>query len=34
MELEELGEPEFEFHWIDESFADDGEAVWVDAYEI
>jgi hypothetical protein len=34
MELEEIGEPELENYWIDESSADDGESVWVDAYEL
>lgn len=34
MELEELAEPEFEDHWVDEALSSDGEAIWVDAYEI
>jgi hypothetical protein len=34
MELEEIGEPEFDIHWIEESSTEDGEAIWVDAYEL
>jgi hypothetical protein len=34
MELEEIGEPEFEIHWIAESSSEDGEAILVDAYEL
>lgn len=34
MELEEIAEADFEVHWMDEALSEDGEVIWVDAYEI
>ena len=34
MELEEIAEADFEMNWDDEALSEDGEAIWVDAYEI